>query len=375
MSIKICHFPGFNLDNYNNASEFFINKKIKVDPNIAIIIIGNQPFIEGNYTLNQQLKNLPYYYSQKGYNTIEWNMVNKIDYILEVLKERKEKYALILDIRDVVITGDLDKDFIASLKHYNKSILYNGNKRSYPPSIFPDDRKGNWPYLNAGVCFGEINKLKEFYLKVLENKENYPENPSEQFLIRKTIQDNEIEYIGVDFERKYLCCFHEKDEEVYVENNEVKWKPSNKDKIKKTTKKIEVDSNTTLKDIENPSMNRVKLFFQDKIDLSNILFLEKIISKFPKKIQMVSFYINFEDIDFLLNKDFLRVFQSLHKIECVYIECKVIASYEFNLTKLISIFKTLKKISYKLSMVVNWHSNQICPKEKLYYNHIYVREF
>lgn len=372
MSIKVCHFPGFNLDNYNNTSEYFINKKIKVDSNIAIIIIGNQPFIEGNYTLNQQLKNLPYHYSQKGYNTIEWNMVNKIDYILEVLKERKEKYALILDIRDVIITGDLDKDLIASLKYYNKSILYNGNKRSYPPSIFPDDRKGSWPYLNAGVCFGEINKLKEFYSKVLENKENYPENPSEQFLVRKTIQDNEIEYIGVDFERKYLGCFHGKDEEVYVENNEVKWKLSNKDRIKKAIKKIEVDSNTTLKDIENHSMNRVRLFFQDEIDLSNILFLEKIINKFPKKIQMVSFYINFEDIDFLSSKDFLRVFQSLHKIECVYIECKVIVSYEFNLTKLISIFKTLKKISYKLSIVINWYSDQICPKEKLYYNHIYA---
>lgn len=148
-------------------------------------------------------------------------MEYKIPNILKSLKRCKTEYALITDIRDVIITADLDDSFINKFNSLNCDIIYNATTSKYPKINIASDfliEGGSKPfnYLNAGVCFGKTDKLIEWYNYcniLLEN------NRSEQFVIRK-MYDPKFN-IKIDGYRKLFRSCHSYDTYFFKKRKEI----------------------------------------------------------------------------------------------------------------------------------------------------------
>lgn len=195
--ISICHFPGNDTTQYDFICNYIKDIKFTVDPRFSIIVIANKIFLE-NSNLIYQLKNnnINYIISNTAYNidSKNWSNPDKIKYIIEALNKCTTEYVFILDTRDVLITNNLDDSYIDMLKSYNKKIIYNANKETFPKLLFNNESYTNdkveFKYLNAGVCFGYTEFLKNFYSYCSRNLQVFPYNKSEQLIIRYNININ-----------------------------------------------------------------------------------------------------------------------------------------------------------------------------------------
>lgn len=205
--IYICHFPGdselLQKEVYNHLKK----QKFKINNNISIISIVN------NDCLNSCLlyKQYNFIYNKNALNK-EWHMPDKIKYILELLKDINTEYCIITDARDVLITANLDNNFINNFLDYNCDILYNATISKYPKLTLQSDyhikgKSGKFKYLNAGLCIGKTKSLLDWY-QYLNNNFIY-ESESEQYILRK-LYNNSFN-IKIDGKRKLFRTCHGND--------------------------------------------------------------------------------------------------------------------------------------------------------------------
>lgn len=190
--LYILHFPGTGMESEDSQHIIAETLKLKfnVSEDIAIISVMDEQCWKRSI-LREQCENNNIEILNPAINEKNWNNTKKIDYILEALKQTKKHYCLILDGRDVQICASLDNEFIEKFKCFGKPIVYNGTPNAYPPVVIESIQeviaiKGKQKYLNAGVCVGERNSLIKFYTKAAEINKKYPDNHSEQMIIRMT---------------------------------------------------------------------------------------------------------------------------------------------------------------------------------------------
>lgn len=188
--LYVLHFPGTGDYGFENIIEDNLTRTFTVHDDISIISIMNTSCWDTSPIRKQcDTNNITLYNS--ALNEENWDNTLKIKYILQSLDQITTKYCLILDGRDTVISHDLDDEFLEKYKSLNSPIVYNGTPTIYPHvPIEPIQEvvkiKGKQKFLNAGVCIGEVDALKEFYTKAQEVNEKYSDNKSEQLIIRRT---------------------------------------------------------------------------------------------------------------------------------------------------------------------------------------------
>ena len=190
--LYVLHFPGTGIEGHEYIIEQELDREIVVSANLSIIsIMDKKCWDTSPVRIQCEKNNIPLY--NTALDEREWNNTIKINHILNCLEQITTDYVLIVDGRDVIFVNDLDDNFIEKYKQFNKPIIYNGTPVSYPNNVIIEplnellNIKGKQRYLNAGVCIGERETLKEFYQKAEIEKRNVDEdNRSEQLLIRKT---------------------------------------------------------------------------------------------------------------------------------------------------------------------------------------------
>lgn len=192
--LYILHFPGSGIQGHEYIINDNLTREITIDSNLSIISIMNKKYWDVS-PLRCQCENNNIKIYNSALEEKQWNNTLKINYILKSLQEIETKYVLILDGRDVVICNNLDRKFIEKFKTFNYPIIYNGTPCMYPevPIETLSDIiqiKGKQKYLNAGVCLGRKDALIDFYTRAEKINRKYPDNDSEQFIIRLTRESN-----------------------------------------------------------------------------------------------------------------------------------------------------------------------------------------
>ena len=188
--LYVLHFPGTGIKGHEYIVEENLDRKITISNNISIVSIMNESCWT-NSPIRTQCENNNVQIYNTAMNEVRWNNVLKISHILKCLEQINTDYVLIVDGRDTILVNNLDEEFLDKFKQFNCPIVYNGTPIAYPNiRIEPIQEliriKGKQRYLNAGVCIGRKEALKEFYTKAEEICKSYPNATSEQLIIRKT---------------------------------------------------------------------------------------------------------------------------------------------------------------------------------------------
>ena len=132
----------------------------------------------------------------------------KTKHYIKALNEVTTDYVLIIDAYDCYIQSF--DDIINKFNSYEKDIVYNAMQYNFPCEDIEtcfDNIESPFCKLNSGVLIGKTNKVIEFYNKVLETYDTEPDGlPFEQYFIRKTIKDNSIENVGLDYNCDIALC-------------------------------------------------------------------------------------------------------------------------------------------------------------------------
>lgn len=222
--LYILHFPGTGIEGHEYIIERELDRTIKISDNLSIVSIMEQKCWETS-PLKIQCENNKIPIFNPALNETSWNNTLKIKYILQSLNEITTDYVLILDGRDTLIVNHLNDHFIQKYKQLNKPIIYNGTPVAYPKISIETlqeliQLKGKQKFLNAGVCIGERNALIDFYMKAEKINEQYPENQSEQYIIRLT-RHFHPELAGHDEQNKLFRIIHQYDTLVKENKNTV----------------------------------------------------------------------------------------------------------------------------------------------------------
>lgn len=220
--IYLCHFPGDTAILQEQVEKELINKKFSVDKQISLVCAFNININDGGLLpFNKHISTfIDILYDDDLFDK-EWDMSNKIHSILNSLKRCRTKYALVSDVRDVVITADIDKSFIDKFESMKCDIVYNATTSKFPKISLQSDNlieggSGVFKYLNAGICFGYTDKLIEWYEHCDVRFEN---NKSEQFVIRKMYEPKFN--IKIDGERKLFRSCHSYDTIFFKDKKEL----------------------------------------------------------------------------------------------------------------------------------------------------------
>jgi hypothetical protein len=212
--LYVIHFPGTGAESHENIIEDNLNREFSISDKISIISIMNESAYEDSILRTQCDKN-----NIKIYNTAldeeNWSNPLKIKHVLQSIELVDTEYVLVLDGRDVVISHDLDDEFIEKYLAFNKPIVYNGTPAMYPSvSIEPLQDilkiKGKQKFINAGVCIGTKEAIKTFYSKAYEIRSEYSSTKSEQLLIRMTAR-HLPNLVTHDSENKIFRICHSRD--------------------------------------------------------------------------------------------------------------------------------------------------------------------
>lgn len=262
----ICHFPG-----RSEILQELVEKEIKhpfhVDSNITIICAFNNDCKNKIFDNVCSTTNVLF---EKEALEKEWKMEDKIGYLLKSLKRCKTEYALITDVRDVVITANLDNEFVSKFEAMNCDIVYNATTSKYPKVNLLSDYlieggSGPFKYLNAGVCFGRTKELIDWYEYCNTIVEN---NRSEQFIIRSKY--NPIFKIKIDGERKLFRSCHAYDT-IFFKDKKEAYLAYSKDAYIEVNKKLRykrILPNGKLQKgkIKIESLNENRLYFDKKFE-------------------------------------------------------------------------------------------------------------
>lgn len=200
----IYHFPGLTRKNFIDSLTYLNNTLCpKIPDNIQIVTVGS--IAREFYVLLDQLRrfDIPFINTAEDYFGY-WDNTMKIDFILQGLDLCTKPYILVLDAIDVLI-GDCS-NIINKLKlnYPDKKAIYNASKNVYPTKLIEVIKDigslGEWCYLNAGVCIGELEYLKYMYNEAKEYKKIYKTELAEQALIRMVYHNNQ-DKIGIDNKR------------------------------------------------------------------------------------------------------------------------------------------------------------------------------
>lgn len=211
--LYVLHFPGSGMESEDSKRIIADTRELKftVADNIEIISPMNEECWNDSI-LREQCEHNNVEIINPALNETGWNNTKKIDYILEALDMTDAEYCLILDGRDVQICNDLDDEFIEKYKSLGFPVLYNGTPAAYPKAIIESIQelmriKGKQKYLNAGVCIGTREALKDFYQYAAEINRKNPNNNSEQLIIRKT-RKLHPDLAGHDTDNKIFRIIH-----------------------------------------------------------------------------------------------------------------------------------------------------------------------
>ena len=220
--LYILHFPGNGIDGHEYIVSENLHRHIELNDNISIISIMDRNCYNTSPLVEQcNFNNIPIY--NGAINENSWNNTKKINYILEDLDTITTEYALILDGRDVIITHDLDNEFLKKVNSFESPIVYNGTPAAYPDVPIESIREivtidGKQKYLNAGVCIGRVDALKKAYNYALDLKNNMPDNNSEQLIIRK-VKHTHPDLITHDSKNAIFRIVHQYDTKIEGSNS------------------------------------------------------------------------------------------------------------------------------------------------------------
>lgn len=213
--LYVLHFPGSGMEGHEYIIEQNLDREIVVSNNLSIISIMDKKCWETSpIRIQCEKNNIPLY--NTALKEKNWNNTVKIKHVLQCLEQITTDYVLIVDGRDVIFVNDLDDSFIEKYKDLGKPIIYNGTPIAYPSNVVIEplsellNIKGKQRYLNAGVCIGEKEALKDFYQKAEEIRKTMDDNRSEQLIIRKTKLKNS-DLVWHDTENKIFRIVHKFD--------------------------------------------------------------------------------------------------------------------------------------------------------------------
>ncbi len=215
--LYVLHFPGTGLREYAFLAEANIERPIRISDELSIISIMTEDYFANSYLKKQCARNHILIYNPVVEER-NWNNTKKISYILEAVDQIPTKYALILDGRDTILVHDLDNLFLKKFQMFQKGIVYNGTPVAFPDTVVENIQEllsisSKQKFLNAGVCVGEKEALKTFYKKAKEMMKHYPNNRSEQWILRMTKQQNP-QLVTVDYENTLFRICHAYDTEL-----------------------------------------------------------------------------------------------------------------------------------------------------------------
>ncbi len=222
--LYVIHFPGSGLEEYLELAESNVTRSITISSKISIISIMNAACIDKSILKRQCDNN-----EIRIYNTAEserdWSNTLKIKHIIKCLDMISTKYALIIDGRDTVLTHDLDDGFIEKWMSFKKGVVYNGTPKAFPEAAVEPLQellqiRGKQKFLNAGVCFGEVNILRSFYKKCEEVLRANPNTNSEQIIVRIARQYLK-DYIGIDHNNDLFRICHTYDTAIKEEADNI----------------------------------------------------------------------------------------------------------------------------------------------------------
>ena len=220
---KIVHCPGkiqanAEWDGFYNDSE---NIKFKISDQLSVVSVMNESCLKKSYLAKQfNSNNLTLIIPESTRKICNWKNTYKIDGILEALDKITTPYTLILDGRDVKVLGDLDDYFLDMFDSFNADIVFNGSDGIYPKQKLENEfgnaklnkyKYFNYPFINAGVCIGKTDKLKEFYSEcknwIKVNNYNELEHPSEQWVVRNVATNTNVK-IDTDSSCLFFTYYH-----------------------------------------------------------------------------------------------------------------------------------------------------------------------
>ncbi len=210
-TIHILHFPGSGLMKNEKHILENIGRKFSISDKVSIVSVMNKACYETSM-LREQCDNNRVPIINTAYDVEEWTNTVKIPKILEALKQVSTQYCLILDGRDVLVSNDLENEFIDKYKSFNTPIIYNATYVRHPKTCVETLQdiihiQSKHKYLNAGVCMGETEALRNFYTKVLEISKQYPDNDSEQLIVR-IARKKYPELAGYDYNNRLFAAVH-----------------------------------------------------------------------------------------------------------------------------------------------------------------------
>lgn len=222
--IYMMHFPGTGLEMFSDFVRENESRKITISPDISVISVMNSLCWKDS-PLRKQCESNGITIFNTAKNEYTWKNTLKIQHILNCLDIVNTKYALVSDGKDAIITHDLDAEFIKKFKKFNKPILYNGTPAAYPKvPIEPLEElfqiKGKQKFLNAGVCFGEVEALKVFYSQCAEISSTLHENKSEQLVVRKARQARK-DLVAIDHDNELFRICHRYDTAIKEEADNI----------------------------------------------------------------------------------------------------------------------------------------------------------
>lgn len=222
--LYVLHFPGTGIYGNEYIIERELTRQIKISNNLSIVSIMNKKcWDKSPIRIQCEYNDIPLFNS--AIDESEWNNTLKIQHILNCLTQITTDYVLIVDGRDVIFVNNLDDILIDKYICLNKPIIYNGTPVAYPKiPIEPLHEllqiKGKQKFLNAGVCIGEKNALIDFYMKASKINKQYPNNQSEQYIIRLT-KHLYPQLAGHDSENSIFRIIHQYDTIIQEDENQV----------------------------------------------------------------------------------------------------------------------------------------------------------
>jgi len=217
----ILHTPGMGKEKAGAFLYFGKENEISISPKIAIVTIATNDVLDYCPLIYQLNKNdIQYINAAKYYDhSKEWEKVNKLNLLIQAFEEVTTEYVLVTDANDVVILRDLDNEFISAWNQYNCNILYNAGQYNYPKALQVVKESVEWDnirnmnvytnhYLNAGVCFGKSDVIKEFYKSAYDIYESheYEHIDSEQYYIKLAYQHRDD--VKIDNGCHLFICSH-----------------------------------------------------------------------------------------------------------------------------------------------------------------------
>lgn len=212
-SAYILHLPGEGKKHLGGLLDR--HQPVSVCEEIAVVTTATPDTIDKCPLIHQlDTSGVRYINSAESY-TGEWQRTAKLSLIWKALSDVTTPYVLVLDANDVVILKDIDAGFIDTWKRYACDVLFNGSQYLYPKIIAaPIEKEHASPfvnhYLNAGVCFGLTDRIKQLYETAYYHSqhEHYAPCDSEQYYVRIAIIEREDVRCKIDDGSYLFLCSH-----------------------------------------------------------------------------------------------------------------------------------------------------------------------